>query len=33
MDSAAVTGIVDQQLRLDGTLTPQSETAKKNGGD
>jgi hypothetical protein len=33
MDSAAVTGIVDQQLRLDGTLTLHSETAKKNGGD
>ena len=27
MDSAAVTGIVDQQLRLDGTLTLHSETA------
>ena len=33
MDSAAVTGIVDQQLRLEGTLTLHSETAKKNGGD
>ena len=33
MDSAAVAGIVDQQLRLDGTLTLHSETAKKNGGD
>jgi hypothetical protein len=34
MDSAAaVAGIVDRQLRLEGTLTLHSETAKKNGGD
>src|ERR1051325_7333869 len=33
MDSTAVTGIIDQQLRLEGTLTLHSETAKKNGGD
>ena len=34
MDSAAaVTEIVDRQLRLEGTLTLHSDTAKKNGGD
>jgi len=29
---SAVTVIVDQQLRLEGTFTAASETAKKNGG-
>ena len=33
MDSAAANEIVDRQLRLEGTLTLNSETAKKNGGD
>jgi len=33
MDPAAVTEIVSRQLRLEGTLTLNSETAKKNGGD
>jgi hypothetical protein len=33
MDSTVARAIVDQQLRLDGTLTLHSETAKKNGGD
>ena len=34
MDAAtAVAGIVDRQLRLEGTLALHSETAKKNGGD
>jgi hypothetical protein len=29
----AVTEIVDRQLRLEGTVTLHSDTAKKNGGD
>ena len=33
MDPAAATEIVNRQLRLEGTLTLHSETAKKNGGD
>ena len=33
MDSTAAREIVDQQLRLEGTLTLHSETAKQNGGD
>ena len=33
VDSGATAEIVDKQLRLDGTFTIHSETAKKNGGD
>ena len=33
IDAGTATEIVDQQLRLEGTFTLHSETAKKNGGD
>jgi hypothetical protein len=33
VDAGTATEIVDKQLRLEGTFTLHSETAKKNGGD
>ena len=33
VDAGTATEIADKQLRLEGTLTLHSETAKKNGGD